>query len=68
MGYCRFNSEVVAAAAEFRAKRPAIEALFTQIPLTQRPRAKAMAYLADFYAQIATDGDVQAKILKNCVG
>ena len=67
-GYCRFNSEVVAAAAEFRAKRPAIEAMFAQLPLTQRPRAKAMAYLADFYAQIATDGDVQAKILKNCVG
>lgn len=68
MGYCRFNSEVLAAAAEFRAKRPAIEAMFAQLPLTQRPRARALAYLADFYAQIATDGDVQAKILKNCVG
>jgi hypothetical protein len=66
-GYCRFNSEVVAAAAEFRAKRPAIEALFRQIPLTERPRAKALAYLADFFAQIATNDTLQAKILKNCV-
>jgi hypothetical protein len=66
-GYCRFNNEVLAAAAEFRAQRPAIEALFSQIPLSQRPRAKALAFLADFYSQIASDDLVKAKILKNCV-
>jgi hypothetical protein len=66
-GYCRFNAEVVAAAAEFRAKRPAIEAMFAQIPLTGRPRTKALAYLADFYSQIATDSTLQDKILKKCI-
>lgn len=66
-GYCRFNSEVVAAAAEFRAKRPEIEAMFAQLPLSQRPRAKALAYLADFYSEIATDESLNAKILKKCV-
>jgi hypothetical protein len=67
-GFCRFNAEAVAAAAEFRAKRPAIEAIFAQVPLTQRPRAKALAYLSDFFAQIATDATLKAKILKNCAG
>lgn len=66
-GYCRFNSEVVAAAAEFRSKRPAIEAMFAQLPLTPRPRAKALAYLADFYDQIATDESLNAKVLTKCV-
>ena len=66
-GYCRFNSEVVAAAAEFRAKRPAIEAMFAQLPLTPRPRAKALAYLASFYDQIATDESLNAKVLKKCM-
>jgi hypothetical protein len=65
-GFCRFNAEAVAAAAEFRAKRPQIEAMLGQIPLTQRPRAKALAYLNDFFAQIATDATLQAKVLKNC--
>ena len=67
MGYCRFNSEVVAAAAEFRAKRPAIEAVFSQVPLTQRPRAKALAYISSFFAQIATNETLQAKILSKCI-
>ena len=31
-GYCRHNAEALAAAAEFRAQRPAIEAMFAQIP------------------------------------
>jgi hypothetical protein len=66
-GYCRFNPEALAAAAEFRAKRPAIEAIFSQLPLTERPRAKALAYLDSFYREIATDASVNAKVLKKCV-
>lgn len=66
-GYCRFNPQVIAAAAEFRAQRPAIEALFAQIPLTERPRAKALAFLGEFYGQIATDDLVRTKILKGCI-
>jgi hypothetical protein len=67
-GYCRFNGETLAAAAEFRGHRPAIEALFTQIPgMTERTRSKALAYLAEFFAQIATDEMVKSKILKDCL-
>jgi hypothetical protein len=68
-GYCRFNPEMLAAAADFRARRPAIEAVYSQIPgMTERTRAKALAYLGSFYAQIATDQSVQTNILKKCVG
>lgn len=67
-GYCRFNAQALAAAAEFRARRPAIEALYGQVPgMSDRTRAKALAYLGSFFNQIATDETVKAKILKNCV-
>jgi hypothetical protein len=60
---------MLAAAADFRARRPAIEAVYSQIPgMTERTRAKALAYLGSFYAQIATDQSVQTNILKKCVG
>ncbi len=67
-GYCRFNAEVLTAAADFRALRPSIEALYGQIPgLSPRTRAKALAFLGSFYEQIATDQAVTTRILKNCV-
>ena len=67
-GYCRLNQEVLAAAADFRAKRPAIEAVFSQVPdLSDRSRSKALAYLASFFDQIATDDSVRSKILKDCI-
>jgi hypothetical protein len=67
-GYCRFNGEALAAAAEFRAKRPAIEAMFGQIPgMSQGTRNKALAYVSGFFSQIATDEMVKAKVLKSCV-
>jgi len=67
-GYCRFNNEVLAAAAEFRARRPAIEAMFSQIPgMSAGTRTKALSYLGGFFDQIATDETVRGKILKKCV-
>jgi len=69
VGYCRFNAEALAAAADFRARRPEIEAMFSQVPgMTSQTRSKALAYLGTFYNQIATDQSVQAKVLKTCVG
>ena len=66
-GYCRLNAETLAAAAEFRAKRPEIEALYRTIPgMSDRTRAKALAYIASFYQVIATDDSVTTKILKKC--
>jgi hypothetical protein len=67
-GYCRFNAQALAAAGEFRARRSAIETLYGQIPgISDRTRAKALAYLGGFFGQIATDEMVKTKILKNCV-
>ncbi|MBA3667628.1 MAG: hypothetical protein H0W65_07890 [Sphingomonas sp.] len=68
-GYCRHNGDALAVAAEFRAKRHQIEAIFGQIPqMEQRTRAKAVAYLARFFDEIATDDSVRSKILNHCVG
>ena len=68
-GYCRHNNEVLAAAADFRAKRGAIEGVFSQIPgLEQRTQRKALSFLAGFYQEIATDEAVRANILKECIG
>ena len=69
MGYCRHNSQVLAAAAEFRARRPALEAVYSQVPgLEERTRRKALAYLAGFFGEIATDAAVRSNVLKTCIG
>lgn len=68
-GYCRHNGQAVAAAAEFRAARPLIEATFGQIPgMEPKTRKGALDYLARFYDDIATDAALQSRVLKGCVG
>jgi hypothetical protein len=68
-GYCRHNTQVLAAAAEMRAKRPALEAVYSQIPgLSEGTRRKALAYLGGFFEEIANDAAVQANITKGCLG
>jgi hypothetical protein len=68
-GYCRHNGEAMAAAAEFRAARPSVEAMFGQIPgMEPRTRKGALDYLARFYSDIATDASMQSLVLKSCVG
>jgi hypothetical protein len=68
-GYCRHNAQALAAAALFRNKRAAIEGVYSQIPgLEERTRRKALAYLATFYADIATDDAVRTNLLKDCIG
>ncbi|MGI8931000.1 MAG: hypothetical protein ACR2FK_01265 [Sphingomicrobium sp.] len=67
-GYCRHNAQALAAAAAIRARRPAIEALYGSIPqLSERSRARALAYLAGFFDEIATDASVRDKLLRRCV-
>jgi hypothetical protein len=69
MGYCRHNSAVLAAAADMRARRPALEAVYSQVPgLSEGTRRKALAYLAGFFNDIATDEAVRANLLKDCMG
>jgi hypothetical protein len=68
-GYCIHNQGALAAAAELRARRPAIEALYGQIPgMTTSTQRKALAFLGRFFEQIATDEIVRTKILKDCLG
>ncbi len=68
MGYCRHNREAMAAAAELRAKRGAIEATFSQIPdLSEKTRRQALNFLGGFFADIATDESLRTKVLKNCI-
>ena len=69
MGYCRHNNAVVAAAAEFRARRPALEAVYSQVPgLSEGTRRKALSYLGSFFGDIASDAAVRANLLKDCMG
>jgi hypothetical protein len=68
-GYCFHNSQTLAAAAQFRAARATILGVLDQTPgLDERARRKAAAYLDGFFAEIATDADVSAKLLKRCLG
>lgn len=68
-GYCRHNTQALAAAADMRAKRGAIEAVFSQVPgLEERVKRKALAYVGTFFEEIATDEAVRANLLKDCIG
>lgn len=68
-GHCRHNQQALAAAAEFRNKRGEIEAVFNRIPaMSERTKNNALAYLATFYEDIATDDAVRANLLKTCLG
>jgi hypothetical protein len=67
-GYCFHNRQTLAAAAKFRAARPTILGVLDQTPgLDERTRRKAAAYLEGFFAEIATDADVSARLLKRCL-
>lgn len=68
-GYCLHNAEVAAAARQFRSQQPAMEAALAAVPgLDSRAMASARAFIAAFFAEIATDQSVEAKILKRCIG
>ncbi|HEU5482593.1 MAG TPA: hypothetical protein VFU80_05835 [Sphingomicrobium sp.] len=67
-GYCQHNGPVLAAAVQFRAKRPQILAALTQTPgLQQKTIRKASAYLDGFFADIASNEAVQ-NMEKGCIG
>lgn len=67
-GYCMHNAEAATVAAQFRAARPQIFAVLSQAPgLDAKTQARAGAYLNGFFADIATDADVNSKVLKRCV-
>lgn len=68
-GYCRANGEALIFAAELRARRPEIEALYARLSaMSERTRGKALAYLSGFFKDIATDESIRAKLFKTCIG
>lgn len=66
-GYCVHNAYAVAAAGEFRTKRPQMMAAIAQVPgIDPKSVGRASAYIDRFFADIANDDAVKAKVLKRC--
>ncbi|HVH38287.1 MAG TPA: hypothetical protein VM757_06850 [Sphingomicrobium sp.] len=66
-GYCSHNAQAMKAAREIRAAQGDLMSILASTPgLDDRNKARASAYLADFFADIATDELVNAKVLKGC--
>ena len=67
-GYCKHNAEAFRAAAELRGLHGALLGELDRVPgLEAGTRRKAAAFLAGFFADIANDATVSAKLLKTCV-
>jgi hypothetical protein len=68
-GFCAHNGQALAVAQQFRAARPQILGVLAQTPgLDSRTISRAASFLNGFFADIATDQDVSAKVLKRCAG
>jgi hypothetical protein len=62
------NPQAIAAAQQMRAAEPQVLAVLSQVPgLDPRTRQTASAFLAGFFADIATDADITNKVLKSCL-
>jgi hypothetical protein len=67
-GFCRFNAEAPAAAADMTARKSALLAVFQELPqLDDHSRSKALAYLDIFFKQTGTSQDVAANLFKTCL-
>jgi hypothetical protein len=68
-GYCADNPQVIEVARQMRDARPQLMAAITSTPgMDPQRAAKAIGYLDGFFAEIATDDSVTAKLLRRCVG
>lgn len=68
-GYCVHNPAVLAAAKQMRDERPQLIAAITSTPgMEPDTQNRAIRFLDSFFADIATDDAVNAKILKRCLG
>jgi hypothetical protein len=66
-GFCVHNAQALAVAAEFRAKRGAMLATLGQASLDEGVRRRASAYLESFFADIADDRQMAAKLFRTCL-
>ena len=66
-GYCANNADVLAVARQMRQERPQMMAAITSTPgLDPQRAARAISYLDGFFADIASDDAVNAKLLRRC--
>lgn len=66
-GFCSFNAETLRQAAEFRNKRPALEAEIAAIPGLKSGTRKALdRYLVSFFKSIETDEEIERRALRRC--
>jgi hypothetical protein len=67
-GYCIHNPQIVAVARQFRDSRPQFAAIVAQTPgLNPQAQSRAIGFLDGFFRDIASDQDVAARLLKNCI-
>jgi hypothetical protein len=67
-GHCIHNAQALGLARELRGRRAELLGVFGQVPqLDERRRSAAVAYLAGFFRDIATDEDVQKRLLRTCL-
>ncbi len=67
-GFCAHNEQTRAAAAEFLAARSRLEATLASISeLDDRTRRRASSYLNGFFEDIATPGEVDANLVRECL-
>jgi hypothetical protein len=65
-GFCLHNSETLALARSMASQRAPLLAVFDALPLDQPVRRRAAAFLNGFFADIADERRVAAKMLKTC--
>lgn len=67
-GFCIHNAGAQAAAREMRGLRPQMLAVLAQVPgLEAATQRRASVFLERFFADIADDASVDAKVLNRCV-
>jgi hypothetical protein len=68
-GYCVNNAEALAAARQMRAMKAQMYAALTSTPgMDPATQQRATSYLDGFFADDASDADVQSKMLSRCIG
>jgi hypothetical protein len=67
-GYCAHNAQIAVVAAQFRAARPQVLAALGATPqLEERTLKRASAFIDQFFAKVATDQDINAKLVRRCI-
>jgi len=66
-GFCDHNSQALRLAADFRAARPQLESEIAAIPgLSDRSRTDMVKFLGGFFNDIATDAQIEKRVLRTC--